>query len=367
MKKIMIIAGGTGGHIFPALTVADHCYAQGVSIHWLGAKGGMEEDLVDDRYHLETVKISGLRGKSKWVKLFAPLQICRAVWQSLRILNRVKPDVVIGMGGFVSGPGGLSAWLLRIPLVIHEQNSILGLTNRILSRLAKANLQAFPNAFPARANAKTVGNPVRQDIAALPEPASRYQFHRGPVRVLIIGGSRGAKNINRLMMDVFAQWGDHEKPLVWHQTGSADVETVKAAYEQYAPLSVVDPFIKDMAAAYAWADIVVARAGALTVSELSSVGLASILVPFPYAVDDHQYLNGKWLADQGGALIFKESELSVEKMRANLLELIVQGEKRLAMAEIAHRFGQPASGAKVIAACENAYRQSKGVTSVTID
>ena len=367
MKKLMIIAGGTGGHIFPALTVADHCYAQGVSIYWLGSSGGMEEHLVGKQYHLETVEISGLRGQSKAALLRAPWRLLKALWQSMRILRRVKPDVVLGMGGFVSGPGGVAAWLLRIPLVIHEQNSVAGLTNRWLARLAKATLQAFPDVFPASVMAKQVGNPVRQDIAAIPPPSERFRFSRGPFRVLIIGGSRGASAINQLVCQVFHEWPSDTMPLIWHQTGQADGEKVEALYRDSVPLAVVEPFIEDMASAYAWADIVIARAGALTVAELAAMGAASILIPYPHAVDDHQYKNAQWLAREGAAIIFRQEAVTADDLRVMLMELSTQPQRVCEMADAAHCLGTTASGAQIIATCENIVRKHQGSSYAAVD
>ena len=367
MKKLMIVAGGTGGHIFPALTVADHCYAQGVSIHWLGASGGMEEELVGEHYHLETVKITGLRGKSKKVLLFSPWLILKALWQSIRILQRVKPDVVLGMGGFVSGPGGLAAWLLRIPLVIHEQNSVAGLTNRWLARLAKETLQAFPDVFPDKLMARQVGNPVRQDIAAIPAPIERFRYSRGPFRVLVIGGSRGATAINDLVSQVFSAWPSDSMPLVWHQTGQLDYEKVETLYRENAPLAVVEPFIEDMAAAYAWADVVIARAGALTVAELAAMGSASILIPYPYAVDDHQYKNAEWLAKAGAAIVFRQETVTVTDLIEVLQELATQPQRIYEIADAAHRLGVTTSGAQIIAVCENVVRKHRGASYAAMD
>ena len=367
MKKLMIIAGGTGGHIFPALTVADHCYAQGVSIYWLGATGGMEEKLVSPQYHLQTIEIAGLRGKRKLDLLLAPWKITRAIYQAIRVLRRVKPDVVLGMGGFVSGPGGVAAWLLRIPLVVHEQNSVVGLTNRWLAYFSQVTLQAFPDVFPASVQAKTVGNPVRQDIASAPGPLERFKYPRGPFRILVLGGSRGASAVNSLVCEVFRSWGSDEKPLIWHQTGESEFDHVVETYQQHAPLAVVESFIDDMASAYAWADVVIARSGALTIAELAALGVASILIPFPHAVDDHQFKNAQWLVQQGAAKVFRQETLTACQLRSVLLELESQPEKRLEMAETAYRMGVAASGAKIIAECEAIVRKRQGVSYVSAD
>lgn len=367
MKKMLIMAGGTGGHIFPALTIADHCYAQGVAIYWLGSKGGMEERLVRSRYHLRLLNISGLRGKRKCDLFFAPFRITMAIIKAMKILRQVRPDVVLGMGGFVSGPGGVAARLLRIPLVIHEQNAIAGMTNRWLARVAQETLHAFPGAFPKRQYSKVVGNPIRQDIASIVHPQERYASRSGPVRILIIGGSRGAHAINQLMLETWRHWSQAMRPLIWHQTGEADFPHVSEQYQSISSTAIVQDFIADMASAYDWADIVVARAGALTVSELAAVGVASLLVPYPHAVDDHQTKNAMGLKEVGGSYVFQEKGLSVDAFRDALEALCQDRSTILTMALAAKRLDEGSSSGKVIAACENAIRRYRGNDYATME
>ncbi|WP_256742311.1 undecaprenyldiphospho-muramoylpentapeptide beta-N-acetylglucosaminyltransferase, partial [Cronobacter sakazakii] len=265
-KRLMVMAGGTGGHVFPGLAVAHHLMAQGWQVRWLGTADRMEADLVPKHgIEIDFIRISGLRGKGVKALLLAPVRIFNAWRQARAIMKRFKPDVVLGMGGYVSGPGGLAAWSLGIPVVLHEQNGIAGLTNKWLAKIASRVMQAFPGAFP---NAEVVGNPVRTDVLALPLPQARLAGREGPVRVLVVGGSQGARILNQTMPQVAARLGD--AVTIWHQSGKgaqADVQQAYAAASQ--PQHKVTEFIDDMAAAYAWADVVVCRSGALTVSEIA--------------------------------------------------------------------------------------------------
>lgn len=367
MKKVLIMAGGTGGHIFPALTIADHCYAQGVSIDWLGSVGGMEERLVPAQYHLHSIQVKGLRGKGVMRMVLAPFLLLRAVWQAWKVIRRIKPDVVLGMGGFASGPGGLAARLLRLPLVIHEQNARAGLTNRCLSRIAAEVLQAFPDAFASLPRAKVVGNPIRQDIAGILAPAERFSVRRGPVRVLVLGGSRGAHAINVLVSEAFRDWPVESQPLLWHQVGEDDFEWVRDTYFAIAPTAIVDAFISNMAAAYEWADIVVSRSGALTVSEIAAVGVASILIPYPHAVDDHQFYNAQGLARVKAAQVMRQGTLSSEGLREVLMTLCADRSRITVMAEAARRLGSSMAGAKILAVCENVVRKREGTVYANIE
>ncbi|MFA3777459.1 undecaprenyldiphospho-muramoylpentapeptide beta-N-acetylglucosaminyltransferase [Yersinia sp. 1652 StPb PI] len=316
-KRLMVMAGGTGGHVFPGLAVAHHLMAQGWQVRWLGTADRMEASLVPQNgIEIDFIQISGLRGKGLMAQLMAPVRIYRAVRQATKIMRDYQPDVVLGMGGYVSGPGGLAAWLCGIPVVLHEQNGIAGLTNRWLARIAKKVLQAFPGAFP---NADVVGNPVRTDVLALPLPAQRLVGREGPVRVLVIGGSQGARVLNQTMPQVAAQLG--EKITLWHQVGKGALPEVLQAYQQVGQgddKHKITEFIDDMAAAYSWADVVVCRSGALTVSEIAAAGLPAIFVPFQHK-DRQQYWNALPLEKAGAAKIIEQPQFSAEAV-SSLLE-----------------------------------------------
>ncbi|MGL9750706.1 MAG: undecaprenyldiphospho-muramoylpentapeptide beta-N-acetylglucosaminyltransferase [Symbiopectobacterium sp.] len=307
-KRLMVMAGGTGGHVFPGLAIAHHLMAQGWQVRWLGTADRMEADLVPKNgIEIDFICISGLRGKGIAAQLCAPLRIYRAVRQAQAIMKRYQPDVVLGMGGYVSGPGGLAAWLCGIPVVLHEQNGIAGLTNRWLSRIARKVLQAFPGAFPS---ADVVGNPVRTDVLALPEPDERFAGREGPIRVLVVGGSQGARVLNRTLPHVAARLGANVT--VWHQTGKGALAEVQQAYAAAGvPKHKVTEFIDDMAQAYSWADVVVCRSGALTVSEIAAAGLPALFVPFQHK-DRQQYWNALPLEQAGAAKIIEQSALSVD-------------------------------------------------------
>lgn len=316
-KRLMVMAGGTGGHVFPGLAVAHHLMAQGWQVRWLGTADRMEASLVPQHgIEIDFIQISGLRGKGLIAQLTAPLRIYRAVRQAKKIMRDYQPDVVLGMGGYVSGPGGLAAWLCGIPVVLHEQNGIAGLTNRWLARIAKKVLQAFPGAFP---HADVVGNPVRTDVLALLLPAERLAGREGPVRVLVIGGSQGARVLNQTIPQVAATLG--EQITVWHQVGKGALPEVLGAYQQAGlegKHQVVE-FIDDMAAAYAWADVVVCRSGALTVSEVAAAGLPAIFVPFQHK-DRQQYWNALPLEKAGAAKIVEQPQFTVQAVSSLLAE-----------------------------------------------
>ncbi len=318
-RPILIMAGGTGGHVYPALAVARALQKQSQDVVWLGTRRGLEARVVPENgIDIEWISIRGLRRKGLLALVIAPLQIAWALIQSLGVILRRRPAAVLGMGGFVSGPGGVAAWLTRKPLLIHEQNAAAGLTNRLLARLARVVLQAFPGSFNSSTDVETVGNPVREDIAAVPEPGARYPGREGPLRLLVLGGSQGALALNETVPAALAQLDSGIRPVVRHQCGAATLETARAAYAD----SVVDvellPFIEDMADAYAWADLVVCRAGALTVAELCAVGLPALFVPYPAAVDDHQTKNASQMAEAGAAEIIDQRELSEESLAALL-------------------------------------------------
>lgn len=321
-KPTLLMAGGTGGHIFPALAMAKLLQAQGESVVWLGSSNSMEAQNVPAAgIPFYELSISGLRGKGKRTLLFAPFKLLASVWQAIKILRQVKPCRVIGFGGFASGPGGLAAWLLRIPLYIHEQNALPGMTNKSLSYLAKRVFTAFPQAFADHPKVECVGNPVRETLLNLPPPTQRYAERTGPLRILIIGGSLGAQVLNTTLPATLNLLPNDQLPLMRHQTGKKQFETTQALYaplyekipELHEKITVTD-FIEDMAAALSWADLVVCRAGALTLAELAVVGVASILVPFPFAVDDHQTHNARFLADAGAALLLPQTQFNATSL-----------------------------------------------------
>ena len=299
-RPILVMAGGTGGHVYPALAVARALEAHDQDIVWLGTHRGLEARVVPAAgIDMEWISIKGLRRKSFLTLLIAPFQLAWALMQAIAVIWRRRPSAVLGMGGFVSGPGGLAAWLTRRPLVIHEQNAAAGLTNRLLARLARVVLQAFPGSFNSSVVAETVGNPVREDIAAVAAPAARYGERQGPLRLLVVGGSQGALALNLTVPEALSKLPADERPLVRHQCGERTFDKAQSAYAEHGVEVELLAFIEDMAAAYAWADLVVCRSGALTVAELCAVGLPALFVPFPGAVDDHQTANARPMADAG--------------------------------------------------------------------
>lgn len=331
MSLLMIMAGGTGGHVFPALAVAERVRGLGHEVRWLGTRHGFEAELVPNAgFAFDCIEVAGLRGNGITGWLAAPLQLTRAVLQALKVLHARRPDAVLGMGGFASGPGGVAARLLSIPLLVHEQNAAAGMTNRILARLANRVLEAFPGTFPAARDAVATGNPVRETIAAVAEPAERLTGRTGPLRLLVIGGSQGAAALNALLP--VACVGLDTPIEILHQAGRGKLEATRTAYAAAGIAARVEPFIEDMAAAYAWADLVLCRAGALTIAELAAVGIASILVPYPYAVDDHQTRNAAYLADAGGAILLPQAELDAVRLRELLGALAADRPRLLAMA-----------------------------------
>ena len=317
---ILIMAGGTGGHVFPALAVARVLIEHDRQVVWLGTHKGLENRLVPEAgIPLDYIRISGLRRKGLLSWLLAPFKIAIAVWDAFRIVRNRRPGVVLGMGGFASGPGGLAAWLLRRPLVIHEQNAAPGLTNRLLAGLAREVLQAFPGSFSSRITARTIGNPVRQEIFSLPDPQERMADRKGPLRILVLGGSQGALALNKVVPAAVALLPADAEVEIWHQSGAATLEAALDAYGKQQVTARVDAFIDDMNEAYAWADMVVCRSGALTVSELAAAGLGAVLVPYPSAVDDHQTLNAQFLVDAGAAVLIQQKNLTAEVLSKEIL------------------------------------------------
>ncbi|EHK60445.1 undecaprenyldiphospho-muramoylpentapeptide beta-N-acetylglucosaminyltransferase [Halomonas sp. GFAJ-1] len=321
-RRILIMAGGTGGHVIPALSLARALQAHDVDVEWLGSPRGIENRLVPEAgIRLHTIAISGLRGNgaSGWLK--APLNLSRAVMQARRVINTFKPHVVVGLGGFASGPGGLAAWLSRVPLVIHEQNAVAGLTNRVLSRLATRTYAAFAEAFGPRA--EVIGNPVREDIAVIGEqPRAAATMSARPLRLLVVGGSLGAVALNERLPSALAAMAPELRPNVRHQAGKERDELTAQAYAEQGVEAEVSPFIDDMAAAYEWADLVVCRAGALTVAELAASAKPALLVPFPFAVDDHQRVNAEVLVKAGAAVCVVQADLTPQRLTDYLNELL---------------------------------------------
>lgn len=353
MTNILIMAGGTGGHVFPALAVAQEFRSRGHTVHWLGTRHGLEAEVVPrEGFPIAFISVKGLRGKGLLGWLLAPLRLLLALWQALGVCWHMRPAVVLGMGGFVTGPGGVACRLLRRPLVIHEQNAIPGLTNRWLARIATRVLEAFPGSFPASRHARATGNPVRQQITGVAPPAQRYLARHDAIHLLVIGGSLGAKALNETVPAAIAQLDVALRPVIWHQAGKQkDIQT-KQYYSALQVEARVMPFISDMAEAYAWADIVICRAGAMTISELSNVGLAAILVPFPFAVDDHQTANARILVEAGAALLLPQDRMDATTLASHLRDLFTQGRSRLqVMAEAAHRLATPDATMRVAEAC----------------
>jgi len=336
LPTVLIMAGGTGGHVFPGLAVAQVLRERGYDVVWLGTRTGLEARLVPEAgLPIEWLDVAGLRGKGLGSLLTAPLMLLRALGQAARIVRNVRPGLAIGLGGFVSGPGGLVAWLLNVPLVVHEQNAVAGTTNRILARFAKVVFEAFPNSFGSGVAARQVGNPVRRDIAAIAAPGERVAGRTGCPRVLVIGGSQGARALNDAVPQALALLPQQRRPDIRHQSGTSLFEATRGAYAAAEVTADIAPFISDMAAAYAWADLVICRSGALTVSELAAAGVGSILVPFPHAVDDHQTANAAFLVEAGAAVLMPQETLSAQSLAECLGGLLSNRWRLEVMAEAA--------------------------------
>jgi UDP-N-acetylglucosamine--N-acetylmuramyl-(pentapeptide) pyrophosphoryl-undecaprenol N-acetylglucosamine transferase len=342
VKHILIAAGGTGGHVYPALAVADYLREQGVKVTWVGTDKGLEHRVIPAaNIPLELISISGLRGKGLMNLLFVPLKLVLAVFQTIRIFLKVKPDAVLGMGGFVSGPCGLTAFILRKPLYLHEQNAIPGLTNKVLSHLATRTMQAFPDSFKGKKNIIVTGNPIRKDISEIVKPEERMLARKDNIRVLIIGGSLGAQALNENVPLAISELAKELQPDVWHQSGKDKLDVTIANYKAVNVEAKVTEFIENMAEAYEWADLVICRAGALTVSELANAGVGAILIPYPYAVDDHQTANAHYLTNAGAAILIQQEQLST-KLKDVLSELLQTGRSKLIeMAKAARELSKP--------------------------
>lgn len=325
-KKVLIMAGGTGGHVFPGLALSEELFGRGYCVNWLGTRHGIESTLVPAaKIPLYFIPVQGLRGKGLRTLLMAPWTITCSIYSAVSVIRQLKPCLAVGMGGFVSGPGGIAAKILGIPLVIHEQNAVAGTTNKILAKISRRILLAFPGTIK---NGVCIGNPVRKEIDALTPPEERLKKRSGAIRLLIIGGSRGALAINELVPSALGLISKNTAINVWHQAGQGKDQATRLAYKKLGIQAKVEPFIDNMAVAFSWADFVVCRSGALTVSELASVGLGSLLIPFPHAIDDHQTKNAAFLEQSGAAMVIQQDQLTAEKLAA-LFENLLPDRKKL--------------------------------------
>jgi len=351
-RPVLITAGGTGGHVYPGLAVARALQKQGIPVVWMGTSKGLEARVIPAAgIDMAWLEVTGLRGKGALALVLAPFRLVKALYQSLRIMRQHKPVAVLGMGGFVAGPGGLVAALMGIPVVIHEQNAIPGLTNRLLSKFSKKVLEGFPGSFAsAKDKAVQVGNPVREDISALPEPSVRMgDCIERKLHLLIIGGSLGAQALNEIVPQALAELSEETRPVVRHQAGRNKDEATRDSYQKAGVEAKISAFIEDMAEAYGWADLVICRSGALTVAELASAGLASVLVPYPYAVDDHQTANGLYLSEQGAAILLPQTDLNAGALATHLKTFMAEPERLLQMGEKARGLAKPDATAEVAA------------------
>ncbi|MBD8051427.1 undecaprenyldiphospho-muramoylpentapeptide beta-N-acetylglucosaminyltransferase [Limnohabitans radicicola] len=347
-KCALIMAGGTGGHIFPGLAVAEALRDAGWRVHWLGAPASMESELVPPRgFAFEAVNFGGVRGKGLKTLALLPFKLLRAFWQSLQVVRRVQPDVVLGLGGYITFPGGLMASLWGKPLVLHEQNSVAGLANKVLASVADRVFTAFPGVFR---RAQWVGNPLRSAFLAQQSPAERFAGRSGPLRLLVVGGSLGAKALNDTVPQALALIPEAQRPQVIHQSGAKQIDALRASYAAAGVQAELTPFIDDTATAFAQADLVIARAGASTVTELSAVGAAALFVPFPFAVDDHQTTNARFLVEAGGAWLVPQAELTAQMLAERLMGL--SREALLERAEKAHAQRKTNATREVVMACE---------------
>lgn len=356
-RTALVMAGGTGGHIFPGLAVAELLRAQGWCVHWLGAPApSMESQLVPPRgFAYEAVQFSGVRGKGLTTLALLPFKLLRACWQSLSVMRRIQPDVVLGLGGYITLPAGLMAALCGKPLVLHEQNSVAGMANKVLAQLSQRVFCAFPHVMP---KAEWVGNPLREGFVTQASPAERFAQRSGPLRLLVVGGSLGAQALNAMVPQALALIPTEQRPHVIHQSGAKQIDALRQAYADAGVQAELTPFINDTAQAFAEADVVIARAGASTVTELAAVGVAAIFVPFPHAVDDHQTTNARFLVDAGGGWLIAQSQLQPQDL-ANRLQFMTR-RTLLACAEKAYAMRKIEAAQAVAAACD-ALTQTRAV------
>jgi len=351
-KTFLIMAGGTGGHVFPALATAKKLLERNDHVVWLGSIGGMEQKIISEEgIKFYGITIQGIRGKGLLKKLVAPFQLFMAVMQAIKVVREVQPDAVLGMGGFASGPGGIAARVLGKPLLIHEQNAVAGMTNRILSYLSTTVMSAFPNAFNKRVNVKLTGNPIRDEICSLYYQADTKAVTGRKIKLLVLGGSLGAASLNDCVPNALASLDENIRPEVWHQTGRDKDEVTKANYLNVKVDAKVSAFISDMAEAYRWADFVICRAGALTVSEICVAGLGAILVPYPHAVDDHQTLNATEMVKSGAAWLLPQADLNKENLSAMLKPLLLKKERIAILSMAAHKLAIADAAEKVANEC----------------
>lgn len=344
----LIMAGGTGGHIFPGLAVAESLREAGWRVHWLGVPGNMESQWVPQRgFAFEPVEFGGVRGKGIVSLALLPMRLLKAFWQSIQVVRRVKPDVVVGLGGYITFPGGMMSVLLGKPLVLHEQNSVAGMANRVLAGVADCIFTAFPNVLN---KAVWVGNPLRQDFLNKPSPAERFADRTGPLKLWVVGGSLGAQALNEIVPKALALMPEHKRPVVVHQSGAKQIDALRSNYEKAGVQAELTPFIEDTAQAFAQADLIICRSGASTVTEIAAVGAAAIYVPFPFAVDDHQTTNAQFLVAEGGGWLMPQADLTPQALADKLAS--ITREELLACAEKAWALKKTQATREVVAACE---------------
>ena len=344
----LIMAGGTGGHIFPGLAVAESLREAGWRVHWLGVPGNMESQWVPQRgFAFEPVEFGGVRGKGIVSLALLPMRLLKAFWQSIQVVRRVKPDVVVGLGGYITFPGGMMSVLLGKPLVLHEQNSVAGMANRVLAGVADCIFTAFPNVLK---KAVWVGNPLRQDFLNKPSPAERFADRTGPLKLWVVGGSLGAQALNEIVPKALALMPEHKRPVVVHQSGAKQIDALRSNYEKAGVQAELTPFIEDTAEAFAQADLIICRSGASTVTEIAAVGAAAIYVPFPFAVDDHQTTNAQFLVAEGGGWLMPQADLTPQALADKLAS--ITREELLACAEKAWALKKTQATREVVAACE---------------
>tara|TARA_R110001592_G_scaffold363352_2_gene684905 strand:+ start:177838 stop:178896 length:1059 start_codon:yes stop_codon:yes gene_type:complete len=351
----MVMAGGTGGHVFPALAVAQELRDRDITVTWLGTRQGIEAELVpENSFPIDYIDVVGLRGSGVVTLLKAPILLMKALWQAVTVIRKERPDAVLGLGGFASGPGGVAARLLRLPLVIHEQNAIAGTTNKLLAKIASRVLMAFPDAF---SRGEWVGNPVRKEILALSAPESRVALGGRPLRLLVLGGSLGALAINQRVPAALAMLDEAQRPEVRHQCGRKHLSETEDAYRAASVEARVEPFIADMAEAYGWADMVICRAGALTISELAAAGIGALLIPYPHAIDDHQTRNAEWLVKHDAAVMIQQADLTTELLAALLGEWLGDRQKLQSMAVSARQLAKAGVAETVADVCMEVCRE----------
>jgi UDP-N-acetylglucosamine--N-acetylmuramyl-(pentapeptide) pyrophosphoryl-undecaprenol N-acetylglucosamine transferase len=352
MKTALVMAGGTGGHIFPGLAVAEALRERGWNVHWLGAPGSMESQLVPARgIPLETVDFGGVRGKGLRTIVLLPLKLLRAFWQSVQVVRRVRPQVVVGLGGYITFPGGLMSVLLGKPLVLHEQNSVAGMANKVLAGVADRIYTAFPDVLK---KAQWIGNPLRPEFLRQPPPEQRFAGRTGPLKVLVVGGSLGAKALNEIVPQALSRIPPAQRPHVLHQSGAKQIDELRANYQKAGVQAELTPFIEDTAGAFAEADLVICRAGASTVTEIAAVGAPALFVPFPFAVDDHQTTNARFLVDAGGGWLVPQQDLTPDTLAPMLITLT--RDELLARALAAKKLQQTQATERMVAACEELAR-----------